>query len=94
MIGINFVGPLTTTSSGNRYILTVTDLYSKWPEAYALLNKVDATVAKCMVSILSTYAIPQVVLSDNGSEFCNKVRSFFQLVMSDKHNKNCGTFSG
>lgn len=57
LVGIDFVGPLPETERGNKYIITCTDLFSKWPV------------------IFTTFGIPKAVLSDNGSEFCNKVRS-------------------
>ena len=39
-IGIDFIGPIHPTSSqGNRYILTVSDYFSKWAEAIPLPSK-------------------------------------------------------
>jgi len=36
-IGIDFVGPITPLShNGNRYILTLSDYFTKWVEAVAL----------------------------------------------------------
>ena len=32
-IGIDYVGPLERTESGNRYIIVATDYFTKWPEA-------------------------------------------------------------
>ena len=36
-------------------------------------NKEAVTVAHGMIKVFSTYEFPTAVLSDNGSEFCNKV---------------------
>ena len=33
------IGPLPTTNSGNKYILTMIDYFSKWPEAAPLPDK-------------------------------------------------------
>lgn len=44
-VGIDLVGPLPKTKSGNRYIVTLVDYFSKWPEAEALPDKTAEGVA-------------------------------------------------
>ena len=44
-IGIDIVGPLPVTAKGNRYIVTLVDYFSKWPEAEPLPNKSAKEVA-------------------------------------------------
>ena len=73
MLGIDFVGPLPITPKGNSMILTITDLFSKWTEAYPLPDKRATSVAAALVNLFCNKGIPKVVLSDNGSEFCNEV---------------------
>ena len=55
-------------------ILTITDLFSKWAEAYALPDKRASSLALALVNLFCNKGISQAVLSDNGSEFCNEVR--------------------
>ncbi len=43
------IGPLSTTSQGNRFILTMIDYFSRCAEAYALPNHKAETVADCML---------------------------------------------
>ena len=38
-IGIDLVGPLPETSRGNKYLITCTCCFSKWPEAAPLKSK-------------------------------------------------------
>ncbi|KAL5491279.1 hypothetical protein EMCRGX_G016535 [Ephydatia muelleri] len=58
-IGIDFIGPVNPTSSqGNRYILTISDYFSKLLKLYLCL-------------IFMRMGIPKVLTSDNGSEFRN-----------------------
>ena len=38
-VGIDLVGPLPETKKGNKYIITLSDYYSKWPEAAAIPPK-------------------------------------------------------
>ena len=45
-IGIDFIGPLSPVSqSGNRYILTISDYFTKWVTAAALPTKEAVGVA-------------------------------------------------
>lgn len=38
-VGIDLIGPLPTTSNGNKYMVTLVDYFSKWPEASPLPDK-------------------------------------------------------
>lgn len=35
-VGVDIVGPLPVTDKGNKYVLSVMDYFTKWPETYAL----------------------------------------------------------
>ena len=60
-MSMDLVGPLTETKKGNKYILTIMDYFSRWPEAIPIKNAEAATVgqaylASCYNSFrLSTY---------------------------------------
>ena len=38
-IQIDILGPLPETNRGNKYVAVVVDMYTKWPEVYALLTE-------------------------------------------------------
>ena len=61
------------TPLGNSMVLTVTDLFSKQTEAFALPDKTETSAAASLVELFCNKLIPMAVLSDNGSEFCNEV---------------------
>ena len=44
-VGMDLIGPLPESTSGNRYILTITDYFSKWAEATALPDKSATGIA-------------------------------------------------
>ena len=68
-VAIDIVGPLMRTKKGNRYILTLCDYSTKYPEAVPL-KVIDAeTVANALVEIFSRTGIPKEILSDQGSNF-------------------------
>ena len=51
-IGIDFVGPLSPIAEdGSRYILTVSDYFSKWVEALPTANKEATTVAEALFKV-------------------------------------------
>ena len=80
-VGIDLVGPLPLTPRGNRYIITLTDYFSKWPEAASLQDKTAVGVAEFLMSIFFRHGWPQIVQSDQGREFVNDVtKSLFQLT--------------
>ena len=44
-VGIDLIGPLPKTARGNRFIVTLVDYFSKWPEAKAIPDKTAKSVA-------------------------------------------------
>jgi transposase InsO family protein len=76
-VAMDILGPLTTTTRGNRFLLVITDRFTKLTRAYPLANTTAEVVAKMFFDgwVASGYGIPQVLLTDNGSQF---VAKFFQ----------------
>lgn len=56
-----FNPPLTR---GNRYILTMVDYGTRWPEAVALKDISTITVAEALLDIFSRIGFPQEILRD------------------------------
>ena len=50
-VGMDLIGPLPETPRGHKYIITLTDYFSKWAEAAALPNKTAQGVADFMHSV-------------------------------------------
>ena len=44
-MGIDLIGPLPFTESRKKYIITLVDYFSKWPEAEAVADKQAITIA-------------------------------------------------
>ncbi|KAL5580549.1 hypothetical protein UlMin_012991 [Ulmus minor] len=76
--GIDFMGPFPP-SFGYLYILLAVDYVSKWVEAIPCRTNDNKVVVKFLKEhILSRYGTPRVIISDQGSHFCN--RSFEALM--------------
>ena len=51
-VGIDLIGPLPETKRGNRYVVTLVDYFSKWPEAEPLQDKKATSVALFLFKML------------------------------------------
>ena len=72
-IGVDLVVSLTETQRGNKYIMTVSCYFSKWPEAAALPNKTAAGIAEFLFQCFTRHGCCNVKISDQGREFVNQV---------------------
>ena len=75
-VAVDLVGPLfPATDRGNRYILTLVDYATRYPEAIALKNIDTVTVAEALIEIFSRIGFPQEMLTDMGSQFTSSLMS-------------------
>ena len=72
MVGIDFVA-CPKTPRGHKYIMTATDYFTKWVEAFPTVSKEEKCVAECLAKIFYRHGAPEKILSDQGREFVNKV---------------------
>lgn len=69
-IAADILGELPITAKGNRYILVVSDYFTKWTEAFAMPNMEAKTVAKIMVEeVFVRLGTPRIIHSDQGRQF-------------------------
>ena len=70
----DIMGPLPASSKGNKYILVVTDLFSKWVEAFPMRSTESESLATILVNeIVCRYGVPQYLHSDQGANLTSKV---------------------
>ena len=69
-VATDIVGPLPRTPLGNRYILTVTDSFTKWLEVYPIPDQTAETcAAKILDEYIGRFGCPLSLHSDQGSNF-------------------------
>lgn len=70
-VALDIVGPLTKTHTGNQYILTFQDHFSKYPEAFPLPDqRATTTIAKVFVEEnICRHGTPETLLTDQGTNF-------------------------
>ncbi|XP_075539731.1 uncharacterized protein LOC142574564 [Dermacentor variabilis] len=84
-VGIDIIGPLSPTSDkGNRYILTMVDFATRYPDAVALSSTESRTVAEGLVEMFSRVGLPREIVSDRGSYFMSAVMKEFSRLLSIK----------
>jgi len=92
-VSVDLVGPIApATDRGNRYILTLVDYATRYPEACVLKNIEAETVAEALVTMFTRVGIPMEILSDQGTQFMSNVMkevsrllSMTQLVTTPYH---------
>ncbi|CAM2726315.1 unnamed protein product [Rotaria socialis] len=80
-LSMDFVGPITPPSaSGNKYILVITDLLSKYVIAKATRDNSALTAATVLVEdVILKHGAPNQILTDNGTHFTAEL---FNAIMS------------
>lgn len=64
VLGMDLIGPLPITPSGHTYIITMTDLYTKWVVAYPLKDKIGPSVAMAIMTMIYTFGPPLRIITD------------------------------
>ena len=77
--GLGFIGQINPPSSkGHRFVLVVTNYFTKWTEVVPLKNMTHREVIEFITEhIIHRFGIPQTLTTDQGSSFITKeVRDF------------------
>ncbi|RVE71041.1 hypothetical protein OJAV_G00070140 [Oryzias javanicus] len=85
VLGIDLIGPLPTTAKGKRFILTATDLFTKWVVAKSLYTKTATEVSRKIVNILHDFGLVERIITDQGREFVNEVNRGVFEALGVKH---------
>lgn len=73
-IGIDYVGPLNRTTTGNKYIIVAMDYLTKWPEAKPVKEATaQETVTFIYEDIICRHGCPGRILTDRGTHFNNRL---------------------
>lgn len=82
-VAVDLVGPIQpATSKGNRYILTVVDFATRYPEAVALKGIETEMVAEALVDIFCRTGVPKEMLTDMGSQFTSELMAEVSRLLS------------
>uniref|UniRef100_A0A3B3IN70 Gypsy retrotransposon integrase-like protein 1 n=1 Tax=Oryzias latipes TaxID=8090 RepID=A0A3B3IN70_ORYLA len=79
-IHVDFAGPF----EGHMYLIVV-DAHSKWPEVQIMDSTTAGKTIQVLRSLFSRHGIPQILVSDNGPQFCSEEFDKFMRSNSIKH---------
>ena len=72
---VDCVGPLPSSTSDSKYLLTVMCQSARYPAAYPLLVIKTKYVVKALTQFMSIFGIPKVIQSDHGLNMSSKMFS-------------------
>lgn len=78
---MDMVGPLPATPEGYKYILTVCDYGTRYPEAFPLKSTTSRDVVEALMDLFSRTGIPEEILTDRGANFISELtRGFYDML--------------
>ena len=104
-IAVDLIGPVAPVSeNGNRYILTLVDFATRYPEAVALPKIETERVAEALLDTFSRVGFPKEILSDRGGQFTSdtmveicrfvSIKQFFTTAWHPMCNGLCENING
>lgn len=79
---MDLVGPIQ-----NRYILTLTDYYTSYPEAVVTIDISAATVFKELTEMFAWFGYTMELATDNSSQFVGQVFESLLMKCGIKHTR-------
>ncbi|CAF3880841.1 unnamed protein product [Rotaria sp. Silwood1] len=86
IIGMDYCGPFVTSSNDNKYVLVVTDLFTRFVTAIALPSNTAAITALTLFRyIFCKYGVCSTLITDQGTHFNNQLMNAFQHLLGYNH---------
>ncbi|CAJ2636298.1 unnamed protein product [Trifolium pratense] len=83
--GMDLLGPFTKGLYQNRYLIVAVDYFTKWVEAEPLFDITSLRILRFFKrNVLARFGIPQVVVTDNGTQFTDKDFQAFLVALGTK----------
>ena len=79
------MGPFPEDENGNKFIIVVIDVFSRFVELYAVPELTAENSAKVLIEYTSRYATPDRILTDNGKEYVNTIMKELAKLLYTRH---------
>ena len=84
-VQIDILGPLVESHKSNKYIIVLTDCFTKWASAYPVPRATAKEVADAIIDWISHHGVMKILHSDQGGQFQSAiVREVCQLFCIHK----------
>ena len=84
-VHMDLMGPLKTSHSGKKYIIVITDAFTKYTEIGAIPDKSAEVVANAFYTLwITNHGTPEQLVTDNGKEFINEVMTTLLRLLNVK----------
>ena len=71
---MDILGPLPTSDNGNKYILIVSDYFTRWVEAYPITDQEARSIADILTKeFICRFGVPLLIHTDQGRNFESKL---------------------
>ena len=77
---LDIVGPLPPTKAGNKYLLTIMDATTRYPEAIPIRSFHASVVIKKLVEFFTHFGLPAEIQTDRGTNFTSNL---FEQTMTE-----------
>ncbi|XP_030367270.1 gypsy retrotransposon integrase-like protein 1 isoform X3 [Strigops habroptila] len=88
-VTIDLMGPFSVTNRSHKYIIVMTDLFTRWTVIFPLHDISAAEIAKAITNVLFLYGPPQKMPIDQGKELVhqepNQTTPYFQMFNRNPH---------
>ena len=88
-LSIDLIGRLPATRDKYKFILVCVDHLTRYTTTFPLKTKSAKEVAAALITCFCEHGFPQTLLSDNGTEFNNKLMSELAILMGFRHRTIC-----
>ena len=87
-IHVDLFGPLKASEAQKKYILCITDAFTKYAEVIAIADKqAETVVSEILSNWICRFGVPVQIHSDGGKEFCNVLADELYQKLDVKHTR-------
>ncbi|UYV70128.1 K02A2.6-like, partial [Cordylochernes scorpioides] len=85
-VGIDFLGPLPSTKNRKKWMIVLTDYYTKYAETKAVIDATASEVAKFLTeNVILKHGAPRYLISDRGSQFTSNLVKEITKICQIQH---------
>lgn len=85
-VAVDIIGPIEPMSDDkNRYILTLVDYATRYPEAIALPSIETERISEALLEMFSRVGVPEEIVTDRGTQFTSHMMEEVRRILSIRH---------